>query len=166
MTVAINLFAGPGAGKSTTAAGVFRLLKLRGFNVELVTEYAKDLTWAGRHKTLNDQLYVFAKQHHRMTMCADQVDYIVTDSPLLLSRIYGPEDAMLDDVILSRFRAFRNVNFFIQRTKPYSSIGRTQTAEQALKIDTEVRKHLVDLGEPFVDVQGNERAAEVIANNF
>ena len=37
----INLFAGPGAGKSTTAAGLFHLMKIAGMNVELVTEFSR-----------------------------------------------------------------------------------------------------------------------------
>ena len=56
----INLFAGPGIGKSTTAAGVFWKMKTLGFKVELVTEFAKSLVYASDLK-LNDQLYVFAK---------------------------------------------------------------------------------------------------------
>jgi dephospho-CoA kinase len=31
----INLAAGPGAGKSTTAAGLFNIMKLKGLKVEL-----------------------------------------------------------------------------------------------------------------------------------
>ncbi len=44
----INLWAGPGAGKSTTAAGLFNLMKIRGYNVELVTEFAKEMVYEGR----------------------------------------------------------------------------------------------------------------------
>jgi hypothetical protein len=41
MTVVVNLFGGPGTGKSTTASGVFYHLKRDNRNVELVQEYAK-----------------------------------------------------------------------------------------------------------------------------
>lgn len=44
MTIYVNLYGGPGSGKSTTAAGVVSQLKLLSINAELVTEYAKDLT--------------------------------------------------------------------------------------------------------------------------
>jgi len=40
-TKVINLFAGPGAGKSTTAAGLFAEMKRANVDVELVTEYVK-----------------------------------------------------------------------------------------------------------------------------
>jgi adenylylsulfate kinase-like enzyme len=39
----INLFGGPGTGKSTLAAALFTDLKMKGINAELVTEFAKDL---------------------------------------------------------------------------------------------------------------------------
>ena len=85
----INLFGGPGCGKSTTAAGLFHLMKLNEMNVELVTEYAKDLTWEERFGTLaNDQLYVFAKQQKRLQVLKNKVRYVVTDSPLILGLSY------------------------------------------------------------------------------
>ena len=41
-TLVINLFGGPGCGKSTTMARLFADLKARGYNVEMVSEFAKD----------------------------------------------------------------------------------------------------------------------------
>ena len=38
----VNLFAGPGTGKSTVAAQIFAHLKWQGFSCELVTEFAKE----------------------------------------------------------------------------------------------------------------------------
>lgn len=38
----VNLFAGPGSGKSTTAAGIFYILKSEyNINCEYVSEYAR-----------------------------------------------------------------------------------------------------------------------------
>src|SRR5262245_20723095 len=61
-TLTVNLFGGPGCGKSTNAALVFGKLKNDGINVELVTEFAKELTWEGRSGALRFQPYVTAKQ--------------------------------------------------------------------------------------------------------
>jgi hypothetical protein len=72
----VNLFAAPGSGKSTTASGLF--LKNRGVNAELTGEYAKDLTWAKRQHTLQDQIYVFGKQHHRVWRLTHDCEVIIS----------------------------------------------------------------------------------------
>lgn len=43
MTKVINLIGAPGAGKSTIASQLFSLMKWQGLDVELVSEYAKEL---------------------------------------------------------------------------------------------------------------------------
>src|SRR3954464_15085371 len=94
-TVVVNMLAGPGSGKSTMASSVFSELKWRGEETEYVGEYAKDLTWEKRVKTLDNQVYVFAKQHHRIFRLLNQVDIIVTDSPLYLTPIYCQDNEPL-----------------------------------------------------------------------
>ena len=54
--IVVNLFAGPGSGKSTTCAGVFSKLKLIGINCEMALEYAKDKVWENSLDVLNDQI--------------------------------------------------------------------------------------------------------------
>lgn len=44
-TIAVNLFGGPGSGKSTQALGVTYKLKVNGINCEYASEHAKDLVW-------------------------------------------------------------------------------------------------------------------------
>jgi len=60
-TLIVNLFGGPSSGKTTMAAGLFCLLKMHGIDCELVTEFAKDLVWEERFKTLKNQQYIFGK---------------------------------------------------------------------------------------------------------
>ena len=55
-------------------------MKWKEYNVELVTEYAKELTWEKRYDILNDQLYVLSKQNRKLIRLKDQVDWIITDS--------------------------------------------------------------------------------------
>lgn len=142
-TTVINLFGGPGCGKSTIAAELFATLKKQGYEVELVTEYAKDKVWEESYKTLENQIYIFAKQLHRMWRLKDKVQFIITDSPLPLSIIYDRDkNEELKNLIITRFNSFDNINIVINRSTVYNQNGRYQNEEQANEIDTQIREIL------------------------
>lgn len=145
----INFYGGPGSGKSTLAAYTFAKMKMAGLKVELVTEYAKDLTYAANFKTLGAQTHVFGEQLRRMRMVEDSVDYIVTDSPLLLSLAYGKQTDMFKDYVYSEYTPFNNNDVFVSRPLTYMQYGRTQTITEAIDKDDEIRNILIDRGVRF-----------------
>lgn len=132
----VNLWGAPGSGKSTAAAYIFSWLKALGHNVELVTEFAKDLTWEGRTNALHTQLYVSGVQAHRLARIRDKVDIAIVDSPLPSGLIYvnDEERKLLNDILWYEYNKYDNINFFLNRTHPYSSDGRNQTEEEADEI--------------------------------
>jgi len=142
----INLFGGPCTGKSTIAAGLFHEMKMKGYNIELVTEYAKDMTWEERGNILADPLYILAKQHRRISRLKGKVDYIITDSPLLLGLAYISDDYYKNckPLLLEIFSSYDNYNFMLTRPETYSEIGRNQTLEEAKLIDDAVTNVLTD----------------------
>lgn len=154
----VNLFSGPGAGKSTMAAGLFYKLKLAGYNVELALEYAKDLTWEERFNTLCNQPYIFGKQYHRLKRLEGKVDAIITDSPLLLSCFYSAKTypVSFKTSVIEINDQFDNWNFFINRVKPYQPKGRNQTEDQAEEIDQEIKTLLNSALESYLSLDGNE----------
>lgn len=165
MTTIVNLYGGPGTGKSTTAADLFALMKWMNVNVELVGEYAKDVTWEGRDHLFKDQLYLLAKQNRRLQRLVGKVDYVVTDSPLLLNKAYVPEDyfpetykRFVDDL----FDSYDNVNVFLKRDKPYHQVGRRQTETEARAIDDQVLGLLTDGGHEFHTVLADQLAKHAI----
>lgn len=164
----INLYAGPGTGKSTTAAGLFYLLKLRGFKCEICFEYAKDIVWEGRDKILADQLYIFAKQHRRLARLIEHsLDYIITDSPLLLSLIYGKNESLaFKELVYQKYQQFENYDFFLERIKPYASYGRIQTESEAKILDEEIRLMLAIKGLSYKSIKGDENAPALIIENL
>ena len=77
-TLIVNLYGGPGSGKSTGAAYIFSKLKMAGVDAEYVTEYAKDKVWEGNKEVFNCQFYITGKQVFRIHRCFGKVDVIVT----------------------------------------------------------------------------------------
>lgn len=163
----VNLFGAPGAGKSTLAAYIFAKLKMAGVNAELVTEFAKDKTWENNHKALANQVYVFGKQLYRITRCQDDVDVIVTDSPLLLSVIYNHSDVLGEDfnnLVYKVFNSYDNANYFINRVKKYNPKGRSQTEEESDDIAIEVKEMLSKYCVDYTEADGILESADVIAD--
>ena len=156
----INLFAGPGAGKSTIAAGLFYYMKTKDYKVELVTEYAKQLVYDDRINALLDQLYVFSKQLRKLRQLENKVDYVITDSPILLSNYFGKNyshyfSKQLEDLVLHEFANFDNINLFIERTKKYQAYGRLGSEESAKHADKEILQILNDNLLTYFKIKGD-----------
>jgi len=164
----INLFAGPGAGKSTLAAGLFYRMKQLGYNVELAAEYCKDLVYEGRKQTMKNQPYIFGKQYNRIQRLAQHVDFIVTDSPLLFSLVYVDEStpASFAPFVMDVHNTFHNINYFVERTKPYVAIGRNQTEAEAKNLDGNVRLLLHNYQLPYKMVHSSDKGIETILEDL
>lgn len=155
--IIVNLLAGSGAGKSTNSARIFAMLKDLGIEVELVTEYVKDMVWEGRTKIFDCQPYIFGKQLFKLLRVKDHVDVIITDSPILLSAIYDSEhDENFKRYILSQFNKFNNKNYFLNRVKPFNPNGRNErTIEEAIINDNKLIQFLNESGVSFTKVDGD-----------
>lgn len=137
----INIFGGPGAGKSVTRSRLFTEMKIRGYTVEEVHEYAKEMVYEDRFNILDDQLYVFAKQHRKMKRLNGKVDYCITDSPLLLSNVYlkdVPYAESFTKLVLDMNREYDNINVYIERNHPYQTYGRYQDENGANEKSDEI----------------------------
>ena len=140
--ILVNLFGAPGAGKSTGAAYIFSQLKMRGVNAELVTEFAKDKVWEESKAVFNNQAYIFGKQYFRISRCADKVDVVITDSPLLLSLVYNNDPVLgeeFNEVVRKVMNSYDCRNFYLVRTKDYNPVGRFQTESESDAIADEIQ---------------------------
>ena len=164
MTKVINLYGPPGSGKSTNAAGIFSQLKLHDVNAELVTEFAKDLTWEKRAFTLENQIYIFGKQQHMLWRLNGQVDVIVTDSPLLLTLIYGMGSENWCKHVLETYHNFNNKNYLINRTKPYNPSGRGQDETTSDRLAKGIKTLLDGYHIPYDIMDGNWVTINKITN--
>lgn len=161
--VLVNLYAGPGSGKTTAAAEAFALLKRRGISSEVAWEWVKGPAWDDAIPA--DQLYIFAKQHRAVARPWNGgARVVLTDSPLLLSLVYGSDmpgsfKALVRDVNA----AYTQLNYFVKRVKPYSMRGRTQTEEEAKALDVVIKRMLDREQVSYREVEcGAEIAHDVI----
>ncbi len=166
-TLIVNLFGGPGTGKSTMAAGVFSELKWRGVNCELATEYAKEKVWEGSYGVFENQVYIFGKQLHRILRVQEKVDVVVTDSPILLVALYNERlGKTFDDLIYEIFKTYNNVNYFLVRKKEYIRKGRLQTLEEAIELDKSTRDLLDRNQIEYKTVLGEKASTEILVNDI
>jgi len=175
MTTVINLFGGPGCGKSTTAALLFAQMKLQGYHVELVREYVKYWAWNDRKVREWDQLYLLGKQSSYESMLYGKVDYIVTDSPILLAGIFQEYRSNGADKYVSKaaqsFMAHAEAtgvtykNFLLRRNKPYDPRGRWEDEKEARNLDDYIEEYLtLYSGFPPLEISGpnNKRDLEIM----
>ena len=163
--VVINLFAGPGAGKSTVMGGVFYELKRRGYSCEMTPEYAKDKVYGENWRDMENQIYLGAKQYHKLFRLRGKVDFAISDSPLPLSIYYDKTKNMnFRALIMDCFKEFDNLNFFIERdlSIPYETGGRLQTLEESIEIDKEIKSILVASSIPYISVNSKDAVFRIL----
>lgn len=109
-------------------------------------------------------LYITGKQIWQQARLADEVEFMVTDSPILLGIAYiSPDEsaeykAAFQTVLLHEFNRHTNINFFINRPKAYNPKDRNQTEQEAIEKDNEVKAFLNSLNIPFIEIPGDVSA--------
>lgn len=159
----INFYGVPGCGKSTLASELFVYMKKRGLNVELASEYAKDLVYEERYTTIQDQVYLLAKMNHKLQMYKKaKLDYVICDSPLLLNIMYKQHQYMmnyLDDKVFSDFcinlnNTYDRLNFFITKDSSfkYQQIGRVESESESKTYISRLKNILDSNNEKYISI--------------
>lgn len=172
MCKVINLFGEPGSGKSALAAYIFYNLKVRGYNCELVDEFAKSMVYENNENALIDQTYIFGQQTRKMNRLRNNVDIIITDSPILLCGLYIQDDKIRNEffnLVNYTFNTWDNYNYLLKRNHPYVHHGRLQNEEEARQIRKELISSLDFYKIPYKelvsthdDLYGNNPAGDFI----
>lgn len=164
-TIVVNLFGGPGVGKTSMRADVFAKLKWENIECEESVEYVKPKVWEDSLNSIKDQIYVFGQQHNQLFRLRDKVDVIITDAPLINSFLYDKENnKIFRALVLQEFKKYDNLNFIINRTKPYNPKGRFQDEQGAQVVHLEVYKILKKNKIPFEIVGGGPKGVPVIVD--
>lgn len=164
MSKLINLFGGPGIGKSSIAAGLTYKLKKKHIKCDNPYEFPKVLAWDENHSAIRDQLYVLANQHRGIVKSYGKVDYIILDSPILLSLVYrnyyrsGEYPATLysdsfDKMVLDIHNQYDTLNIVLNRSEGvHNEKERYQNLEQSIELDTAIENTLIENNIPYTKV--------------
>jgi len=157
----INFVGAPSCGKSTISALTFVKLKTSHKSSELVQEYAKQLVWAENYEDLSNQWYVSKKQYEMLRAVYGKVNYLITDSPLILGMHYNRyhKDNVCDvkkteKMILSKMTEFNNVYIFLKRNRtiPYEKTGRIHDEQQSMEIEKNLKNLLDELNLQYLEI--------------
>jgi deoxyadenosine/deoxycytidine kinase len=174
MSKIINIFGGPGIGKSSIAAGITYKLKKNHISCDQPYEFPKLLAWDDNHSAIQDQLYVLANQHRGIVKSYGKVDYIVLDSPILLSLTYrnyykGTEypsslyGESFDKMVLDTFNQYHNINIVLDRADGvHNNDERYQNLEESKELDVVIENSLIQNNIPFYKIKVNDDTVDAI----
>lgn len=163
-TLVVNLIAGGGCGKTTSARRLSVWLKDMNIDHELCEEWVKKAVWEGRTSVFNSQAYIFGKELWKIQQAIGKVDVIITDRPICLDMVYDPEqDENFKKYTLKKFNQFNNLNIVLNRVKPFNPNGRNEKRiEDAIEIDNKIRKALDENNIKYTVVDGNEEGCKQV----
>lgn len=161
----INLYGGPGAGKTTTALALAGNLKMRGYEAEYVPEYARELALEGK-LTGCPQFDILMEQTKRLIRAIGTgIEVVITDSPILLQSLYAAYEAdRVRAVVLHTALAtvFDMRDFIITNDREsHSMVGRVTPKVIAMQKDAECLTALQDVGACY-EVTKKEAALDYI----
>lgn len=169
----VCLYGGPGSGKTKHMHGLVYNLKDKGFRCEANSEYIKDWIWEKRVFDVGDQTYFFAKQARKERIyIKNKLDFIVTDSPLILTHFYGLKYDWLEqkfntsEIMLRHHHEYCKANgyktehFIIKRNPEfYDPSGRNQTKTEAESFDSEIKAMLDSKGIKYTEIEDKPKVS-------
>lgn len=165
--IVINGYGGPGAGKSTACLEITAALKKEGYNAEYVQEYAKELVYEKDIEMLDGspehQYEILKEQTRRMDRLYDQVDFIVTDSPVMLNTIYNKQLTPEYESLVNELQGeYINYSFFMERdASNFEKEGRIHNLTESIEKDNEI-KDMLQKNEIKYKTYNHENVNEIV----
>lgn len=165
--IVINGYGGLGAGKSTACMEITAALKKEGYNAEYVQEYAKELVYEKDMEMLDGspehQYEILKEQTRRMDRLYDQVDFIVTDSPVMLNTIYNKQLTPEYESLVNELQGeYINYSFFMERdVSNFEEEGRIHNLTESIEKDNEI-KDMLQKNEIKYKTYNHENVNEIV----
>lgn len=163
-TIVINLVGGPCCGKSTIASELFSRLKKMGIKCELCTEYIKEHIYDENNKIITDQIFLFSNVLHRLKNKLNKVDVIIHDGSLLLNINYDKDNNnQLHDLIISEYKKFNNIDFFLNRENiKFENYGRIHNEIESKEIDNNIKNLYHKYNLNFIELDSKDATDKII----
>lgn len=141
MSILINLFGGPGAGKTTLAHGIVYEFRMHGIEADIATEYPKELIYDRINPASINQYTILAEQFKKIERVLRACTVVVCECPLLLCAEYDMGKRHIFQMVKDYETYLKDTyktstyNYFVDRIVPYTTTNRVHTEKQAIDID-------------------------------
>ena len=147
--IIVNLFGGPGAGKTTLAYYLAYRFKQAGFRAELVGEAAREIIYDRNNpkeggtaaQLLDNQLLITGLQAERIKRLERHgIEVAIADSPLKMGLLYV-NDSDMQSALAAAIARFNEglphqINVYVMRTcGTYDKESRAQGEDDAIRLD-------------------------------
>ena len=162
----INFFGSPGVGKTRSTMLLTSFLKESQTDAEASLEFVKEYIHSNTEHLLSYQNYIFAQQERqlRILLNSKEVEFALTDAPLLHSAFYAPEDypVFFKELVFEIYNSYDNINFFINRNHPYSHQGRVHNEVDSDLITRRLKSFLINHNVAFTEIKSTDDLKETV----
>jgi predicted ATPase len=147
--VVVEIYGGPGTGKTTFSAELYGALKRTGLHVTLVTEEATTCIQANDMVGLTCQAYLLGASARRLRQVATSYDVVVMEAPLLLNPVYDRDRSpALRALAEEEHRRYRNLPLLLSPLprEQFTTAGRVHDADSAATQHQAIETYLEALG--------------------
>lgn len=166
-SVIVNLFGGPGVGKTSLGSDIFAQLKKKHISVELVPEVAKQMIYQSNQAAIKYQFFIGNTQLFWQKSVEDHVDVVIAESPYILSSVYNQTHPHLTSGFIEEFKKQNNINYFILRkNNAFDVSGRIHSFEESKSLDKEILNMLKSNSIDFREIELNQYTVEEILKDI
>ena len=166
----INFFGAPGVGKTRSTMILTAYLKEQAIDSEASFEFVKEYIHSDTIQLLSYQNYIFAQQDRQLQILqnSNEVEFAVTDAPLLHSAFYAPENypVFFKDLVFEIYNSYNNINYFINKNHTYSHQGRIHNEETSDLTARKLKSFLINHSIPFREILSTDDIPNEIGNDL
>lgn len=169
-TLCVNLYGGPGTGKSVQQALIFARLKIWGVDAMMSMEAAKRYVYNGSVE-IKTQEGLFGDQLRELELLNGKCEVIVCEAPLLFNIIYDRVNGNINNIdfhrqVSNKYKQFDNMDFLFTRTHKYQREGRYQDEQGAIEVDKIIIDVLKENAVTPIEIAPYEESAITIARKI